>query len=246
VRRHAGISWLVLLADAGGISQLTMTVKKKSLGKRKKQSKPTSPLKGHQSNRFRTPERTKASTPFNSTPQVPRHTATTSTLAQRREAVIDDVGAADEIPLFKLLEAVLPIDSSQNVTAVWETVKSRANIVFGEIWTALQEPPSQQSAKENEVFKPLEKIFEAVVEAVGKARLSKTKLGVHGDKVPSSEWPNRTRTDASIHLKRTSLPDKRKKGIIDHADICCYMELKKENSASLRKDVSGFLSLPQR
>jgi hypothetical protein len=62
---------------------------------------------------------------------------------------------------------------------------------------------------------------------------------VHDNKIPSSDWPNRTRPGGSIHLKQTSLPYERQNGIIDHADISCYIEFKRHNNPNFRKDVSG-------
>jgi hypothetical protein len=157
-----------------------------------------------------------------------------------------DVGAIDEIPFLKLLEAVLPIDDPQNTTKVWKMVKSRINIVTGESWTAFRQLPSQQSGTEEGIFKPLKDLFQAVTGAAGKAYLQEVQLDVHGSKTPASDWPNQTRPDGSIHLKKTSLPYGREEGIIDHADICCYMEFKKHNKARFREDVSDFLILRSR
>ena len=156
---------------------------------------------------------------------------------------MDDVGAIDEIPFLKLLEAILPIADPRNATKVWKMVKSRVNIVTGDSWTAFQQPPSQQSGTEENVFKPLKDIFQAIIEAAGKAYLQEVQFGMHGSKTPASDWPNQTRPDGSIHFKKTSLPYKRENSIIDHADICCYIEFKSQDNAIFRKDVSRFLSL---
>jgi len=172
----------------------TMTVKKRPSGKRKKRTKPTGPSKGRQLTHRRAPKRAEESTQpgSNTTPQVAPYistflyTSAISTLTQRRKDVMYDVGAIDEIPFLKLLEAVLPIDDPQNTTKVWKMVKSRANIVTGDSWTDFQQLPSEQSGTEENVFKPLKDIFQAITGAAGKVYLQEVQFGVHGSKTPAS------------------------------------------------------------
>jgi hypothetical protein len=105
-----------------------MAVKKRPSDKRKKRSNPTSPLKAGQSTHHHASKR--ARPPTQPVSHTTPYTSATSNLVQCREDVLYDVGTSDEIPFFKLLEAILPLDSPQSVMAVWSVVLGVISEVF--------------------------------------------------------------------------------------------------------------------
>jgi hypothetical protein len=162
-------------------------------------------------------------------------------LASSREQVIADTAEVDVIPSGELIDAIL--GKLDGIDAIRRKLVHNGSLSDSG-WTALYTPakesylPCDSPLEEDKAFAGLATIFEQCLLAAGISRdTCNVQLKVHGHANMATNFPNKTKPDATIHLTNSSLLWARDH-TIDHADVYLYVELKKTTAEGNFQDVS--------
>jgi hypothetical protein len=165
--------------------------------------------------------------------------------------VAQDVGAVDVVSLQILLDGVLPTVQDKEIESVMAALKE-SNVLTANGWECFKgdKPgrsdsygPEHCQGTEDRVFRRVEDIHKAIVTAEkgDNSVQSFLTLLVHGDQTATTDWPNATRPDATLHLTESSVPFVCRAGEryrVDHADVVSYFEVKLLDNDANFHDVS--------
>ncbi|KAI6140067.1 hypothetical protein EDD17DRAFT_1499893 [Pisolithus thermaeus] len=166
-----------------------------------------------------------------------------------RSAVLRDLGEIPSVSLEYFKSAALPPLRQQiDVTQIKESLQRDATVWSGELqrWAKFKTDPKKSGESEDETFKPLSEVFDAVVREASKTASTPAKLrfASRPSEAPISERTNSTRPDAYLLLvdkKSVDIPEDKAhtgKKLPDSWDnITVSFEYKKGNGDTDRKDV---------
>jgi hypothetical protein len=161
-------------------------------------------------------------------------------LASSREEVVADTAEVDVIPSGELIDAIL--GKLDDIDAIRQKLVAEGSL-SNDGWTALYTHgkdsylPCDSPLEEDKAFAGLATIFEQCLLAAGISRDSCiVQLKVHGHANMATDFPNKTRPDATIHLTKSSLLWPRDRAI-DHVDVYLYVEFKKATTEGNYEDV---------
>ncbi|KAI6111282.1 hypothetical protein F5141DRAFT_1113645 [Pisolithus sp. B1] len=165
-----------------------------------------------------------------------------------RSAVLRDLGEIPSVSLEYFKSAALPPLRQQiDINQIKESLQRDATVWSrdSQRWAKFKTDPKKLGESEDETFKPLLQVFEAVIHEASKTASTPTKLrfASRPSEVPISEWTNSTRLDAYLLLvdkKSVDIPEDKahtgKKLPDSWDDITISFEYKKGNRDADRKD----------
>ncbi|KAI5993486.1 hypothetical protein EDD15DRAFT_896360 [Pisolithus albus] len=157
-------------------------------------------------------------------------------------AVLRDLG---EIPSVSLdyfeSHALPPLPQGVDVTKIKESLRDAAIWCEGsQRWAVFETNPKKSRKSEDDAFKPLSRVFDAVVREARKTigdRETTLKYGSRPAKSPTCERSNSTRPDAFLLLReKKSIDDKTDTSNDSWNDIAVSFEFKKGTGEEDRKD----------
>ncbi|KAG7096518.1 hypothetical protein E1B28_003947 [Marasmius oreades] len=159
--------------------------------------------------------------------------------ANARAGLLLDHPQVQRVPLQEMIDALFPSKEDLHIEELWTLLKEKRAVTRNDKWKASLVPPSPKKvkARETKVFKFVERLNDAVLDAYDELRKRfpslperSTNHVVKGEKTPHSNRQNRFRPDAAVEIGEAICEDLESGWDWDWLKIVCPGKFKRYNT----------------